>query len=128
MSLAVATQIGLTYYQPYEGPPVRTAMAGSTMDIVRVIKSASFTLTDESSKRHVFFSRLVIVRHLSCGLKVSLPFLVENGLDQLHSQGILLWTKKQFQFRCTGTWRMLTSFFPNLRRQCQSTVELHLEV
>ena len=31
-------------------------------------------------------------------LTFSLPFLVENGLDQLHSQGDLLWSKKQVQF------------------------------
>ena len=98
MSLAVATRIGLTYCQPYEGPPVGTAMDGSTLDIVEVIKSTSFTLTDESGKRHVFPSRLAIVRHLSCGLNLSLPILVENGLDQPHSQGVLPWTRKQLQF------------------------------
>ena len=48
ISLAVATKIGLTYYQPYDGPPVGTALAGSTLDIVRVIKNITFTLIDES--------------------------------------------------------------------------------
>ena len=98
ISSAVATRIGLTYYQPYDGPLVGTAAVGSTLDVVGVIKSTTFTLTDESGKRHSFSSRLVIVKHLSCGFNISLPFLVENGLDQLHSQGILLWTKKQIQF------------------------------
>ena len=98
MSFAVATRIGLTYYKPYEGPPVGTALAGSTLDIVGVIKNTTFTLTDESGKRHLFSSRFVIVRDLLCGLNISLPFLVENGLDQLHSQSVLLWTKKQLQF------------------------------
>ena len=45
MSLAVATRIGLTYYQPNEGSPVGTALAGSTLDIVGVIKNTTFTLT-----------------------------------------------------------------------------------
>ena len=98
MSLAVATKIGLTYYQPYEGPPVGTALAGSTLDIVGVIRHVSFSLTYESGKRHLLSSRLVIVPCLSCGLNISLPFLVENGLDQLHSQGVLSWTEKQVQF------------------------------
>ena len=43
-------------------------------------------------------ARLDIVRHLSCGLNISLPFLVENGLDQFHSQGVLLWSSKRLQF------------------------------
>ena len=97
MSSAVATRIGLTYYQPYKGPPVRTAALGSTLDIVGIIKNTTFTLIDESGKRHPFSSRLVIVKHLSCRLNISLPFLVENGLDQLHSQSVLLWRKKQLQ-------------------------------
>ena len=44
ISFAVATRIGLTYYQPYEGPPVGTAMAGSTLVIVglsRILLSPS---------------------------------------------------------------------------------------
>ena len=43
-------------------------------------------------------SRLVIVRHLSCGPNISLQFLVENGLDQLHSQGTLMWFQKNVKF------------------------------
>ena len=43
-----------------------------------------------------------MVLHLSCGLNISLPFLVENGLDQLHSQGILLWSSKSLQFPLYG--------------------------
>ena len=93
ISLAVGTNIGLTYYQPYERPPVGTALAGSTLDIVGVIKNTTFALTDEFGKRHLLSSRLV--RHLSRGLNISLPFLVENELDQFYSQGVLLWTKKQ---------------------------------
>ena len=75
MSLAVATRIGLTYYQPYEGPPVGTALAGSTLDIVGVIKNTPFALTDKSGKHHLLSSRLVIVHHLSCGLNTLLPFI-----------------------------------------------------
>ena len=73
MSLAVATRIGLTYYQSYEGPPVGTALAGSTLDIVGVIKNTTFALIEESGKRHLFSSQLVIVKHLSCRLNISLP-------------------------------------------------------
>ena len=98
ISLAVATKIGLTYYQPYDGPPVGTALAGSNLDVVGLIKSTTFSLIDESGKEHRLSSPLVIVRHLSCGLNISLPFLVENGLDQLHSQGVLLLSQKNVKF------------------------------
>ena len=90
ISSAVATRIGLTYYQPYEGPPVGTAAIGSNLDIVGIIKNTTLSFTDKSGKSHSFPSRLVIVKHLSCGLNLSLPFLVENGLDQLHSQSVLI--------------------------------------
>ena len=43
-------------------------------------------------------SRLVIIKHLSCGLNISLPILVEDGLDQIHSQGILLKNPKSVRF------------------------------
>ena len=85
ISLAVAKRIGLTYSQSYNGPPVGTASVGSSLDIVGLIHSTTFSLTDESSKEHQLTSRLVIVKHLSCGLNISLPFLVEHGSDQLHS-------------------------------------------
>ena len=71
---------------------------GSTLDIVGIVNKASFGLADESGQRHVITSRLVIVRHLSCGLNISLPFLVENRLVQLHSQGVLLWSSKRLRF------------------------------
>ena len=96
--LAVAKKIGLTYYQPYDGPPVCTASVGSSLDIVGLIHSITFSLTDESGKEYKLTSRLVIVKHLSCGLNISLPFLVEHGLDQLRSQGILLMTRKNVRF------------------------------
>ena len=101
MSLTIAKRISLTYYQPYEGPPVGTALAGSTLDIVGVIKNFTFALTDESRKCHLPSSRLVIVRHLSCVLNISLPFLVENGLNQLHSH--FYGRRNKFSFPCTVT-------------------------
>ena len=113
MSLAIAARIGLTFYQPYEGPPVGTALAGSTLDIVWVIKNTNFAIIDESEKRHLFSSRLVIVKHLSCGLNISLAFLVENGLDQLHSQSVLLWTKKQVLFPLYRNMMHARKFLPS---------------
>ena len=98
ISLAVATKIGLTYYQHYNGPHVGTALAGSTLDIVGIIKNTSFTLVNESRLHYPMSSWLVIVWHLSCDLSISLPFLVENWLDQFNSQGVLLWSKKQVRF------------------------------
>ena len=98
VSLSVATKIGLSQYDKYFGPPVGTALVGSTLDIVGVINKIGFGITDEFGRRHVINGRLVIVRQLSCGLNISLPFLVENGLDQLHSQGVLLWTSKHLRF------------------------------
>ena len=74
ISLSVAVKIGLNQYDEYEGPPVGTALVGSTLDIVGIANKVRFGLTDESGQRHVINSRLVIVRHLSCGLNISLPF------------------------------------------------------
>ena len=88
--LAVAKKIGLTYYHPYKGPLVGTASVGSSLDIVRLIHSTTFSLTNESGKEHKLTSWLVIVKHLYCRLNISLPFLVELGLDQVHSQGVVL--------------------------------------
>ena len=98
ISLAVTTKIGLSYYQPYKGPPVGTAQTGSALNVVGLIKSITFGLMDETGKIHKLALRLVIVEHLSCGLNISLPFLVDNGLDQLHSEGVLLWISKKAQF------------------------------
>ena len=55
-------------------------------------------LINECRMRHLLSSQLVIVQHLSGGLNISLPFLMENGLDQLDSQGVLLWSEKQVRF------------------------------
>ena len=98
ISLAVAKKIGLTYYQPYDGLPVGTASVGSNLDIVGLIHSTTFSLIDESEEEYKLTSRLVIIKHLSCGLNLSLPFLVENGLDQLHSQGVLWMSQKNVKF------------------------------
>ena len=87
ISSAVAAKMGLTYYQPCDGPPVGTGSVGSKLDIIRLIHSTTFSLTDESGEEHKLTSRLVIAKHLSCGLNLSLPFLVVKGLDQLNSQG-----------------------------------------
>ena len=97
ISLAVANKIGLTNFDHYTGPPVGTALVGSTSDIVSIVSKIGFGLTNESGQHHSISSRLVIVRHLSYGLNISLPFLVKNGLDQLHSQGLLLWSHKCLQ-------------------------------
>ena len=98
ISLFVVTKIGLNQYHKYQGPPVGMALMGSALDIVGIVNKIGFGLTDESGQRHVVNSRLVIIRHLSCGLNIHLPFLVENGLDQLHLQGALLWSSKRLQF------------------------------
>ena len=99
ISLAVANKIGLTQYQAYQGPPVGTAQTGSHLTVVGIINSVTLRLTDETGKIHKFASSLVIVKHLSCGLNISLPFLVDNGLDQIHSEGILSWTPQKIRFR-----------------------------
>ena len=70
ISLSVATKIGLNQYDEYQGPPVGTALVGSTLHIVGIVNKIEFGLTDESGQRHIINSRLVIVRHLSCGLNI----------------------------------------------------------
>ena len=98
LSLAVAKRIGLLQYQPYKGSPVGTASVGSSLNIVGLIPSITFNLTDDTGKEHQLTSRLVIVKHLSCGLNLSLPFMVKHGLDHLHSQGIILMTQNNVRF------------------------------
>ena len=98
LSLSVAKRIDLLEYQPYEGSPVGTASIGSSIQIVGIIPSIDFRLQDDHGKEHSLPSQLVIVKHLSCGLNISLPFMVEHGLDQLHSQGILLRHPKDIRF------------------------------
>ena len=98
VSLAVAKKISLPQYQPYKGSPVGTASVGSSLNIVGVIPSIHFILTNDTGKEHQLTSRLVVVKHLSCELDISLPFMVEHGLDQLHSQGIISMTQKNVRF------------------------------
>ena len=50
ISLSVAVKIGLSKYDEYEGPPVGTALVGSTLDIVGIVNKASFGLIDESGQ------------------------------------------------------------------------------
>ena len=98
ISLAVANKIGLSNFDHYTGPPVGTALVGSTLDIVGIINNITLGLIDESGRQHSISSRLIIVRHLSCGLNISLPFMVENGISQLHPHGVLLWSNKNIRF------------------------------
>ena len=98
ISLAVTNKIGLTNFNHYTGPPIGTTLVGSTPDIVCIVNNINFGYIDESGRRLSISSRLVIVRHLSCGLNISLPFLVKNGLNQLHSQGILFWSHRNLRF------------------------------
>ena len=98
LSLSVAKRINLSDYQPYKGSPVGTASIGSSINIVGVVPSIVFHLQDDSGKEHAMTSRLVIVKHLSCGLNISLPFMVEHGLDQLHSQGVVQKDSKNLRF------------------------------
>ena len=73
ISLAVANKIGLSDFDHYTGPPVGTTLVGSTLDIVGIVSNINFGLIDESGWQHLISSRLVIVRHLSCGLKILFP-------------------------------------------------------
>ena len=98
LSLSVAKRINLLEYQPYKGSPVGTASVGSSINIVGVIPSINFHIKYDTGKEHSMASRLVIVKHLSCGLNISLIFMVEHGLDQMHCQGILLKNPKNIRF------------------------------
>ena len=98
LSLSVAKRIPLTDYQPYTGSPVGTASVGSSINIVGIVPSLNFYIQDDTGKEHVLPSRFVIVKHLSCGLNISLPFLVEHGLDLILFQGILLKNPKNIPF------------------------------
>ena len=107
LSLSVAKRIQLLDYQPYTGSPVGTASVGSSINIVGIFPSVNFHIQDDTGKEHVMPSRLVIVKHLSCGLNVSLPFLVEHGLDLILSQGILLRIQRISASLYTGILTML---------------------
>ena len=98
LSLSVAKKIPITDYQPYTGSPVGTASVGSSINIVGIVPSINFYIPDDTGKEHVLPSRLVLVKHLSCGLNISLPFLVEHGLDLILSQGILSKSPENLRF------------------------------
>ena len=98
LSLSVAKRIQLVDYQPYTGSPIGAASVGSSINIVGIVASFDFHIQDEIGKEHVMPSRLVIGKHLSCGLNISLPFLVKHGLDLILSQGILLKNPKDICF------------------------------
>ena len=59
-----------------------TAQDGSTLEIVGMINKISLSLLDGYGRTSHFTPYLVIVKRLFCGLYISLPFLVENGLDR----------------------------------------------
>ena len=103
ISLSVATKIGLTHYDKYQGPPVGTALVGSTLDIVGIINKIGFGLTDESGQRHVINARLVIVRHLSCGLNISLPSWSRMDWTSYTPEGRWYGPQSSFSFLSTGT-------------------------
>ena len=98
ISSSVAKRINLHDYKPYTGSPVGTAAIGSSINIIGVVPSITFHLLDENGKEHAMSSRLVIVKHLSCGLNLSLPFMVEHGLSQLHPQGVLFQESRNLRF------------------------------
>ena len=104
ISLSVATKIGLDRYDKYQGPPIGTALVGSTLDIVgRIVNKIGFGLTNESGQRHVINSRLVIVDICL----VDSTFLFHSWLKTvwincIHKEfynGLL----SVFSFHCTGT-------------------------
>ena len=98
ISSAVARTIGLECKSKYKGPPIGTAKNGESLAIVGLTDTVPMTFVDETGTGHNFSTRLVVVNHLSNGLNISLPFLVDNHIDQIHSQGILHCVPKNARF------------------------------
>ena len=98
ISLAVAKRIGLSDFKPYDGPPVGTAQTGSHLDIVGIANRTPLSFQAEEGNEVKFMTKFIIVQHLSCGINLSLPFLVDNGLDQLHSVGKLRLQSRNLHF------------------------------
>ena len=94
----LAENLGITQLSPYDGPPVGTAKAGDILKILGIAKQVPMTLFDEQRKRHIIKTDLVIISQLACGLNLSLPFLVHNKLNQMHSHNSLLWDIKHIHF------------------------------
>ena len=123
LSLSVAKRIQLLNYQPYTGSPVGTASVGSSINIVGIFPSINFHILDETGKEHVMPSGLVIVKHLSCGLNISLSFLVEHGLDLILSQGILLKNLKDIRF---PMYRNINHARRRLKQQVEESPQINV--
>ena len=123
LSLSVAERIPLIDYQPYTGSPVGTASVGSSINIVGIVPSFNFHIQDDTGKEHVLASRLVIVKHLSCGLNISLPFMVEHGLDLILSQGILLKNPNDIRF---PLYRNINHARRRLKKQVEESPQINV--
>ena len=89
ISAALAKFLKIRAKHKYTGPMVGTAKKGQTLDIVGIIPKFHFKLTDSSQRQHAFTSPLLIVKHLSCGLNFSGPWLRTSQINQLHTLNCL---------------------------------------
>ena len=89
ISEKLAENLKLNKLSPYNGPPVGTAKAGERLKISGVAKKVKLILFDDNNHKHVIKSDLVVIPQLACGLNISLPFLVKNRLNQMHSENTL---------------------------------------
>ena len=85
ISAALAKFLKIKAKRRYTGPMVGTAKKGQTLNIIGIIPKFHFKLTDSSQQQHSFTSPLLIVKHLSCGLNFSGPWLRASQINQLHT-------------------------------------------
>lgn len=94
MSESLANNLKLKI-RKYNGPIVGTAKSGEFLDVTGIVKNVNLYVYDVNSSKYKLKSDFVIMPQLTCGINISLPFLIRNKLDQLHSEHALYFTKKR---------------------------------
>ena len=88
MSFNIADHLGLT--ELIEPRKASASIAnGDLLHVQGIIKNLKLFLFDKKDHRVEFETNFYIINKLSVGINISLPFLREHKLDQIHSQDLL---------------------------------------
>lgn len=75
---------------PYKNDRAGTAKSGSKLNILGQVKrELKMTATSERGEKVTFKIQPLVIKHLSMDINLSGQFLMEKGIDQLHSRGVL---------------------------------------
>ena len=92
MSYTTALKLGLkNHIVPFSArKSVRTAKSGTSLNIIGTTKPpVTITFFDQNGKRIQFRTKFVVIKGLSMQINIAGPFLADNGIDHLHSRGLL---------------------------------------